>query len=171
MVGPCRHRRPVAYSLVGLSYHIAHGGSRKKNHFVTQLRVRGRWHKYDCLAGGRRTFFRHIRRRLEQLVAVLTGVPQNFFVRRPPTALRATRATTPSQPFWEATKPPSSCRRQQRVGPESSTPIATFVTKPFKTKYIALCGPFSQRSQLNECRGCPLRFLWRHVYQAVRPNF
>ncbi|CAN0423882.1 unnamed protein product [Ectocarpus fasciculatus] len=41
----------VAYSLVGLSYHVAHGGSRK-NHFVTQLRVRGRWHKYDCLAGG-----------------------------------------------------------------------------------------------------------------------
>ena len=41
----------AAYSLVGVSYHIAIGGSRK-NHFVTQLRVRGRWHKYDCLAGG-----------------------------------------------------------------------------------------------------------------------
>ncbi|CAM9122980.1 unnamed protein product [Ectocarpus sp. 8 AP-2014] len=31
----------AAYSLVGVSHHIAHGGSRK-NHFVTQLRVRGR---------------------------------------------------------------------------------------------------------------------------------
>ncbi|CAN0459821.1 unnamed protein product [Ectocarpus sp. 12 AP-2014] len=40
-----------AYSLVGVSYHIALGGSRK-NHFVTQLRVRGRWHKFDRLAGG-----------------------------------------------------------------------------------------------------------------------
>ncbi|CAN0259467.1 unnamed protein product, partial [Ectocarpus sp. 12 AP-2014] len=41
----------AAYSLVGVPYQIALGGSRK-NHFVTQLRVRGRWHKYDCLAGG-----------------------------------------------------------------------------------------------------------------------
>ncbi|CAN0289692.1 unnamed protein product, partial [Hapterophycus canaliculatus] len=24
----------------------------ERNHFVSQLRVRGRWHKYDCLAGG-----------------------------------------------------------------------------------------------------------------------
>ncbi|CAN0432461.1 unnamed protein product, partial [Scytosiphon promiscuus] len=41
----------VEYSLVGVSYHFAVGGV-ERNHFISQLRVRGRWHKYDCLAGG-----------------------------------------------------------------------------------------------------------------------
>ncbi|CAN0547594.1 unnamed protein product, partial [Ectocarpus sp. 12 AP-2014] len=40
------------YYLVGVSYHIALGGGQSPNHFVTAVRVRRRWHKYDCLAGG-----------------------------------------------------------------------------------------------------------------------
>ncbi|CAN0166602.1 unnamed protein product [Scytosiphon promiscuus] len=34
----------VEYSLVGVSYHFAVGGV-ERNHFISQLRVRGRWHK------------------------------------------------------------------------------------------------------------------------------
>lgn len=40
------------YSLVGVSYHFAVGGSSTRNHFTTQFRANGTWFKYDCLAGG-----------------------------------------------------------------------------------------------------------------------
>ncbi|CAM9507416.1 unnamed protein product, partial [Ectocarpus sp. 12 AP-2014] len=41
------------FSLVGVSYHLPlGGGGGSPNHFVTQMRSRGRWHKYDCLHGG-----------------------------------------------------------------------------------------------------------------------
>ena len=41
----------ASYSLVGVSYHVgpSHG---VRNHFVSQIRLRGRWHHYDCLNGG-----------------------------------------------------------------------------------------------------------------------
>ncbi|CAN0535670.1 unnamed protein product, partial [Ectocarpus sp. 8 AP-2014] len=39
------------FSLVGVAYHLPLGGG-SRNHFVTQMRSRGRWHKYDCLQGG-----------------------------------------------------------------------------------------------------------------------
>ncbi|CAM9341337.1 unnamed protein product, partial [Pylaiella littoralis] len=41
----------AAFSLVGVSHHLSiDSGSR--NHFVTQMRSRGRWHTYECLDGG-----------------------------------------------------------------------------------------------------------------------
>ena len=42
----------AAYSLVGVSYFLPLGGGTNRNHFVSQVRIRGRWHKYDCLEGG-----------------------------------------------------------------------------------------------------------------------
>ena len=41
----------AAYSLVGVSYHLALGAGPRK-HFVSQVRLRGRWHRYDCMQGG-----------------------------------------------------------------------------------------------------------------------
>ena len=41
----------AAYSLVGVSYFLPLGGGTNRNHFVSQVRIRGRWHKYDCLQG------------------------------------------------------------------------------------------------------------------------
>jgi len=41
----------ASYSLVGVSYPVGPGG-RVRNHFVSQIRLRGRWHLYDCLNGG-----------------------------------------------------------------------------------------------------------------------
>ena len=41
----------ASYSLVGVSYHLALGAG-PRNHFVSQVRLRGRWHRYDCMQGG-----------------------------------------------------------------------------------------------------------------------
>ena len=45
----------IDFSLVGVSYHISLGGASRTHYFVTQVRLRGRWHKYDCLQGGNTT--------------------------------------------------------------------------------------------------------------------
>lgn len=37
----------ATYSLVWVSYFVALGGGSRMNHFVCQVRIRGRWHKYD----------------------------------------------------------------------------------------------------------------------------
>ncbi|CAB1111020.1 unnamed protein product [Ectocarpus sp. CCAP 1310/34] len=42
----------VTYSLVGISCFLALGGGPNRNHFVSQVWIRGRWHKDDCLQGG-----------------------------------------------------------------------------------------------------------------------
>ena len=42
----------ASYSLVGVSYFVALGGGSRRNHFVSQVRLRGRWHNYDCVNGG-----------------------------------------------------------------------------------------------------------------------
>ena len=41
----------ASYSLDGVSYHLALGAG-PRNHFVSQVRLRGRWHRYDCMQGG-----------------------------------------------------------------------------------------------------------------------
>ncbi|CAN0497974.1 unnamed protein product, partial [Ectocarpus sp. 12 AP-2014] len=162
----------AAYSLVGVSYHIAIGGSRK-NHFVTQLRVRGRWHKYDCLAGGAvlssDAFDADWNSSSQCLLAYLKT---SLCVATPPLYTRheqqhhhdSPSGRQPDHRHHADHSSPSGRNHQRRSQHSPQSPSG---------RSTSLCGDGSlnDRTSTDGCRRCRLSFVWRHLYQPIRPNF
>lgn len=133
------------YSLVAISYHVGVGRD-PRNHFASQLRVRGRWHRYDCFAGGIVTSSDNFDRKWHNTcVHMLVYLKSSLCIATPSSYTLQPARGSPSGRPRDASSPSTPSERpifhtRDFDPPSPSGPAASGVTIPYFTCPISPSG-------------------------------